>query len=361
MAESESYAGLKMLVDTSFASRFLIASDAKILFANPAAEALFGYSADELTGKPIDVIFSAASDRKLALPPLDSPVRMITGDDQEIKGRTKDGSELILRVGTSPFRTLTGTFLAVTVFDITKCKQIEEELRARASSPEAVNQKISQDLQEPLRKIAYFSPLIERALVGGDRQTAELASQVVSHSASRALALVAGTLDYHLTPFATPKLESIEVRKEVEQALHDISAPIHESGATIRNFVPEKLKVKADRLQFIRLISNLITNSITFHKLGKSPDITVSASEDAQKGVQLSVKDKGIGFEPKRAENIFEPFATLQSFPQLRGEDIGLAAVQSICERHGWTIKAESLPGQGATFKVDMPIRSMGP
>jgi PAS domain S-box-containing protein len=131
MAISESYAWVKMLVDTSFASRFLIASDAKILFANAAAEALFGYSDDELTGKPIDVIFSAASDRKLALPPLDSPVRMITADDQEIKGRTKDGRELILRVGTTPFRTLTGTFLAVTVFDITKCKQVEKEPRAR--------------------------------------------------------------------------------------------------------------------------------------------------------------------------------------------------------------------------------------
>ena len=365
MAILEGYAWLKMLVDTSFASRFLICSDAKILFANAAAEALFGYPAEELVGKPIEVIFSTASDRKLALPRLDSPIPMIIGDDQEIKGRTKDGRGLILRVGVSPIRTLTGTFLAVTVFDITKYKQIEQELRVRASELEAANHKISRfaylashDLQEPLRKIASFSSLLKTALAEGDRQTAERASQVVSRSASRARELVASMLDYCLASSATPKLENIDVREEIELVLDDLSEPIQESGANIQNLVPENLKVKADRLQFDRLVSNLMTNSIKFHKLDENPDITVSASEDTRKGVQLFVKDKGIGFEPKNAEDIFEPFARLRS-SQIAGNGIGLAAVKTICERHGWTVKAESLPGQGATFKVEMPIGSI--
>ncbi|ARN83576.1 sensor histidine kinase [Methylocystis bryophila] len=368
MANGENYAWLQLLVDTSFASRFLIGSDAKILFANAAAESLFGYSADELVGKPIDIIFSSASDQTLALPQLDSPVRLISGDDQEIRGKTKDSSELSLRVGVSPIRTLTGTFLAVTVFDITKYKQIEKELRERASLLEAANQKISRfaylashDLQEPLRKIAAFASLLKTALAEGDGPTAAHASEVVSHSAARARDLVTGMLDYCLSSSSAPNLEIIDVREEINQVLDDLSEPILESGAKIQNLVAKNVKVKADRLQFMRLLSNLITNSLKFHKDGESPDVTVSASDDAGYGVELFVQDKGIGFEPAQAEDIFEPFARLRSYSNIPGNGIGLAAVRAICRQHGWTVKAESQPGQGATFKVEAPIEPRKP
>ncbi len=366
MASEESYDWLRMLVDSSFASCFLIGSDAKILFANAAAEALFGYSTEELAGKAIDVIFSTPLDREIALPRLDSPIRMVVGDNQEIKGRTKDGTELILRVGTSPIRTLTATFLSVTVFDITKYKQVEAELRAQAAQLEAANQKVlrfayfvSHDLQEPLRKIASFAYLMRTALSEGDQPTAEHACEVVNRSAARARQLVASMLDFHLAAFSAPKLEAVDVRKEIEQVLEDLSEPIHETRANIKNLVPENLKVKADRLQFTRLMSNLMTNSIKFHKQGEHPDITVLASENSRAGVQLSVKDKGVGFEPRDAENIFQPFARLQSHSRIRGNGIGLAAVRSICDQHGWTVKAEAQPGEGATFKVEMPVGSI--
>ena len=131
---------------------------------------------------------------------------------------------------------------------------------------------------------------------------------------------------------------------------------IDEMKAKININVPAQLQVKADRTHFKRLIDNLITNAIKFHKINESPKVFVSASSDEGGGkVRLSVKDNGIGFEPKFAEAIFEPFVRLQSPSQFSGNGIGLAAVKSICERHGWNVEAESFPGQGATFRVDIP------
>jgi PAS domain S-box-containing protein len=356
------YAWLKLLVDTSFAARFLINSDGRIVYANSAARALFGYTSEELDGALIDLIFLTGQDRKQGMPPLDRPVRIIVGDGQEIRGKTKEGKELTLRVGTSPIHTLTGTFLAVTIFDVTAYREKERELRFRSKQLEEANERISRfahlvshDLQEPLRKIASFSTVMKTALSEGDAETALHASDVVQNSASRARSLVASLLDYCSEASAILKLEYIEVRGEVEQVLGDLSVPINETGAKIHDDVPSDLKVKADRAQFMRLLNNLIENAIKFHKVGERPEVVVSASK-AERSVRLQVSDKGIGFEPQYAERIFEPFERLQPFSQTPGHGIGLAAVKSICDRHGWSIDAQSLPGQGATFRIDIPI-----
>lgn len=356
------YAWLKLLVDTSFAARFLINSEGRIAYANSAAQALFGYSFDEFDGASIDLIFLTGTDRKRGMPPLDHPVRIMIGDDQEIRGKTKEGRELTLRVGTSPIHTLTGTFLAVTIFDVTAYREKERELRFRGKQLTEANERISRfahlvshDLQEPLRKIASFSTVMKTALSEGDAKTALHASEVVQNSASRARSLVASLLDYCAEASAILKLEYIDVRGEVEQVLGDLSAPISETGAKIQDEVPINLKVKADRAQFMRLMNNLIENAIKFHKEGQHPEILVSAAK-AERSVLLQVSDKGIGFEPIYAQRIFEPFERLRPFSQTPGHGIGLAAVKSICNRHGWSVEAESLPGQGATFRVNIPI-----
>ena len=359
----ERYAWLKMMVDSSFASRFLISSDGKIIYANPAAQAMFGYTGSEFEGKPIDMIFATELDHKSGMPPLNRPVRIMSGDNQEIKGRTKNGVELIMRVGTTSFQTLTQSFLAVTCFDVTDYKEKERELRFKTSQLEAANKRISRfaylvshDLQEPIRKMSTFSGLMKTAIVDGDMKTALYASDVVEASASRARSLVASLLDYCVEASAIINIEYINVRDEIELVINDLSKLIDETGAKIDDDVPARLQVKADRAQFMRLITNLITNAIKFHKANASPDVIISASGyEGDRGVQLSVRDNGVGFEPKYGEAIFEPFVRLQPSTQIPGSGIGLAAVKSICERHGWNVEAKSFPGQGATFRVNIP------
>ena len=359
----ERYAWLKMMVDSSFASRFLISGEGKIIYANPAAQAMFGYTASEFEGKPIDMIFATESDHKAGMPPLDRPVRIMIGDGQEIKGRKKNGAELIMRVGTTSFRTLTQSFLAVTCFDVTDYKEKERELRFKTSQLEAANHRISRfaylvshDLQEPIRKMSTFSGLMKTSIADGDMKTALYASDVVEASASRARGLVESLLEYCREASSILNIEYINVRDEIELAINDLSKLIDETGAKIDDDVPARLQVKADRTQFMRLITNLITNAIKFRKADTSPGVIISATGyEGDHGVRLSVRDNGIGFEPKYGEAIFEPFVKLQPSTQIPGSGVGLAAVKSICDRHGWDIEAKSFPGQGATFCVNIP------
>jgi PAS domain S-box-containing protein len=360
----ERYAWLQMLIETSFAARFLIGDDGRIIYSNSAAQGLLGYSAEQLAGKPIGVIFSTEEDQALAMPRLDRLAgMMMRGDDQEIKGRAKDGAELTLRVGTNPIRTLAGTFLSVTVFDVTKYKQNEAELRFRARQLEEANKLVSRfaylvshDLQEPLRKMASFATLMKTALAEGDVKTAAHACDVIHSTGSRARSLVASLLDYCLGASAILNLEHINVRDEIEKVLQDLSESLNRTGATVQNDIPDDLRVKADRSQFARLMNNLIENSISFHKSGEQPEIVVSAFADhAPRRVQLSVVDRGIGLEPQDADAIFDPLASLKFFSRVPADGIAFAVAKSICERHGWSVKAESSPGEGATFRVSIP------
>ncbi|WP_162009736.1 sensor histidine kinase [Methylocystis heyeri] len=354
------YAWLTTLIDTSFASRFLVDAQGTIVHANAAAEALFGYEHGEFAGKPIDILFSPEAD-ELVRSNLDRPMRVMIGDDRELRGRRKEGTDLILRVGVTPIQTVSENYVSVTVFDVTQYKKIESELRFRTRQLEEINSRLSRfayvaahDLQEPLRKIASFSDLLKIAVADDDPATAKYACEVVHNSALRARGLVEGLLEYCSDISAILKLEFINVGAEIEQVEGDFSELIKATGARIENRIQDGLKVRADRAQFTRMMSNMLSNSIKFHKEGENPIIRICACQKDGE-IRLSVNDNGIGFEPRYAETIFEPFLRLQPGKEFPGNGIGLAAVKSICDRHGWTIKAESAPGRGATFRVSIP------
>ena len=74
-------------------------------------------------------------------------------------------------------------------------------------------------------------------------------------------------------------------------------------------------------------------------------------------GVELTVRDNGIGFDEKYLDRIFTPFQRLHSQTQYRGTGMGLAVCRKIAERHGGRITARSRPGEGATFVVTVPRR----
>ncbi len=338
-----------------------------------------GYSAEDFEGNSIDMIFATEIDHGLGMPPLTQPVRLMVGDEQEIRGKTKDGTHLIMRVGTTPFRTLVGTYLAITCFDVTSFKEKERQLQLKTYELEAVNKRleatnqrieaankrisqfaylVSHDLQEPIRKVCSFSDLIKAAIAEGDMKTAVHASDVLHASASRARGLVTALLEYCFDTSVALNVEPINVRDEVEHAIADLSTLINEAEANVDDAIPIQLRVNADKAQFMRLVSNLVTNAVKFHKANERPEIVISAStQERGDGVSLSIKDNGVGFEPRYKEAIFEPFVRLHSATQIPGNGIGLAAVKSICDRHGWNVEAESCPGQGAVFSVHIPTR----
>jgi light-regulated signal transduction histidine kinase (bacteriophytochrome) len=147
----------------------------------------------------------------------------------------------------------------------------------------------------------------------------------------------------------------------------DLDLAIEQKGAIIEH---EQLPtVVAVPNQLHQLFFNLVTNALKFSKPGVSPDIRVSSKavtatevpeeinlDRNRQYVQINVSDNGIGFNQKYAVQIFSLFKRLHGKSEYEGTGIGLALCKKIAENHGGHIWAESQPGEGATFKVLLPI-----
>ena len=110
-----------------------------------------------------------------------------------------------------------------------------------------------------------------------------------------------------------------------------------------------------DRKQAELALRNLVANALKFSRNAKPPRLAISAA--AENGLALlRVEDNGIGFDMKYHDRIFDIFQRLQRAEDFRGTGVGLAMVRKAVQRMGGRVWAESAPGEGARFFVELPL-----
>ena len=209
----------------------------------------------------------------------------------------------------------------------------------------------SHDLQEPLRKIAAFSSLVQR------RYADQLDEDGVRHldflvdAAHRMQRLIDDLLAYSRLASQSIEPRPVDVRRAVNDVLENLDASITESGA--RLIIGDLPMVQADPTLLDQILQNLISNAIKY-RADAVPEVTIDAHPH-EKGWVISVTDNGIGLDVKFAEKIFAPFQRLHSREAYKGTGIGLAIVRQAVERHNGQIWVESEEGKGAKFSVLFP------
>jgi light-regulated signal transduction histidine kinase (bacteriophytochrome) len=173
--------------------------------------------------------------------------------------------------------------------------------------------------------------------------------------ALRIEALLKALLTYwETTEQRQDSLGPVDCNDVLVKTLTNLEAIIAESGAIVTS---EPLPtVVADQVMLRQVFQNLIANSIKYRR-EETPRIHITAQTDAQ-GWLISVRDNGIGIDPKDAERVFGMFKRLHG-PDIPGAGIGLAICKKVVERHGGRIWVESETGQGATFKFTISARNI--
>jgi signal transduction histidine kinase/DNA-binding response OmpR family regulator len=113
--------------------------------------------------------------------------------------------------------------------------------------------------------------------------------------------------------------------------------------------------VLVDRERWAQIVSNLLSNAVKFTPAG-SITVTLRAAGD---DLQLAVTDTGIGIAADEVEHVFTRFHQVADVgDQLQGAGIGLSLVRDLVHAHGGEVAANSLPGDGSTFTVTIPMRT---
>jgi signal transduction histidine kinase len=209
----------------------------------------------------------------------------------------------------------------------------------------------SHDLQEPLRKVRTFTERITETEQDRLSERGLDYLRRANASAERMQRLIEDLLKFSRVATQGRPFGAVDLRSTADEVLEDLEDSIHRSGAEIH--VGELPTINADAHQMRQLLQNLISNAIKFGRDGVAPKIDVSA--EVQDGaVTLVVRDNGIGFDPQYSRRIFRVFERLHGRGSYPGTGIGLALCRKIAERHGGTVVADSIPGEGSTFTVTM-------
>jgi PAS domain S-box-containing protein len=315
---------------------------------NKSAERLFGYTAADMIGQSITLIIPP--DRIGEEPRILASIRNGQRVEHfETIRRRKDGTLLDISLTISPVRDQHGTVIGASKIarDITERKQALNALRRANRDLEQFAFSVSHDLQEPLRNIKLFSELLVQRLGGTlDAEAQEFLDQLQT-GATRMETLVRDLLAYTRVRNIEPAREIVDANVAFAAALESLAAAIAESGAT----------VTSDRLPYVpmygphleQVFQNLIGNAIKYRSLERAAEVRVEAVRESG-CYAFSVRDNGIGIDPRYREKIFELFKRLHTSEKYSGTGLGLAICQRIVEQYDGRIWVESERGNGATF-----------
>lgn len=169
--------------------------------------------------------------------------------------------------------------------------------------------------------------------------------------AKRMQSLINDLLEYSRVGTRTAPMRPTNLGEVLQLTEANLRAAIDETRAQV--IVGQLPTVVADPGQLLQLTQNLIANAIKFRGAA-APVIHIGATRGLREW-EISVRDNGIGIEPRHAERIFQIFKRLHPANEYPGTGIGLAISRKIVERHGGRIWVESKPGEGATFRFTLP------
>jgi PAS domain S-box-containing protein len=334
---------------------------------NPAAEKLFGYSADELAGRNVKVLMPAPwreeHDGYLARY-LETGEKRIIGIGREVLGRRKDGTTFPLELAVAEARVGPDRLFVGSLRDVSERKRLEEQF-LQSQKMEAVGRLaggVAHDFNTLLASILGYSEL----LLDGLRDDGDLrrSAEQIQRSAERGAALTRQLLTFSRTE--SRQVRSLDLNELVGGARDMLSRLVGEQIELELELDPDLGRVEADPAHMEQVLMNLVINAadavsgsgrVVLRTHNAGPEPLPPGAEGA--AVVLEVSDTGHGMDEDTRRRVFEPFFTTKT--KGKGTGLGLSTVYAIVAESGGAVTVVSSPGEGATFRVALPRSEPAP
>ncbi len=338
----------RAILDTATDAILSIDENHRIILFNNAAQTIFGYSSEEVLGKDLNLLIPAkyGDHRPYVRGFLETKESDIVGKTISLTGVRKNGEEFPIELSLS-FLEMSGgiTFTAI-IRDMTVHQQLEKKLlqseRLAAVGQAAAH--VAHEIKNPLMIIGGFSNQIRQRLEDEkDLQKLEMILEEVR----RLEGLVANLGDF------TKEYRLVKRHANINSVLTDVleimQGVCSSEKYEFKQFLSAEVEdISCDPDKLKQVFINIISNGLEAMTGGGA--ISVS-TERLPNGIEVRIADEGIGIPEDELEHIFEPFYTTRE----AGSGLGLSISYKIIEAHGGEIWADSSPGKGTSFVIQLP------
>jgi PAS domain S-box-containing protein len=332
----------------------MIAVDSRgaIVMVNGEIERLFGYTRDELLGRPIEILLPEQSRGKHVQQRTGfaaRPAARHLGTGRDFNGRRKDGSEFPIEVGLNPTRIGDRLMVIAAVVDISERKRLEKMQDEFVAT-------VSHELRTPLTSIAASLGLLRVSAADSLPQPAAHLLEIAETNCQRLVRMVSDILDLKKLDAGqmTFHFQRCEARALLEKAIDANHGLAASCGVGIRlDATPAPAVLYVDPDRFIQVITNLLANALKFTPAGQE---VVAAIEKRDDNFRIGVRDHGAGIPAEFRPRMFQPFAQAEGTGGKKGgTGLGLSIAQRIVAGMHGQIGFADAEGGGTVFYVDLP------
>lgn len=247
-------------------------------------------------------------------------------------------------------------FSRIIAEEVQRVDEQEEELRKKyEQARNLMLSDIAHDLRTPITTIGGYAKALNDGMVASEEKKREYL-EAIENKAERMGDLITLLFDYVRLDSESYSLrqEKADITELLRENAALLYADIEEKSMEFEIDIPETpCIVELDRLQFSRVVTNLINNALKHNEAGTT--ITLEMQEDKER-IQVVVKDTGTMIAPHIAEHIFEPFVVADASRVSKGgSGLGLSIAKKIVEMHGWTIElVQDYEGHTKSFIINM-------
>ena len=380
-----------------------------IVLANPAAERMFGYTLNELTNQPVEVLIPGTfrhNHQALREGFHKKPSNRSMGANRNLFALKKNGEEFPVEISLSHYKKNDELFVIAFIVDITLRKEAEQNLVKKQNELEKVTFEIRKLNTELEKKVDERTYILKEALEKLEQSQTELHEALdkekqLNEIKSRFVSLASHEFRTPLSAVLSSAALISKYKKEDEQEkrdkhigrikdsvkhLNDILEDFlslgkldegrittDPGGFNLKEMIDETLadvkvvlkpgqrfnfkyegeeKINADKKLLRNILINLISNAAKFSE--EDTPITISAKSDKKKNI-INVTDKGIGISIKDQEHLFTLFYRASNVTNIQGTGLGLHIVKRYLDLINGTIDLQSTLGEGTSITITFP------